>query len=83
MRILCSSLVAVSVLAAAGTETDSFAFFQPTVVLNPADRATLARGVPLVRFLPATGHEIGAFTSPSARRSPSIGRRRGCVRRNC
>ena len=63
MRMLCSSLIAVSVLAAAGSDTDSFAFFQPTVVLSPADRATLARGVPLVRFLPATGHEIGAFTA--------------------
>jgi hypothetical protein len=70
MRILCSSLVALWLMAPTGTDTDTLTFFEPTVVLSRADRDRLTRGNPLVRFLPASGHEIVAFTAIAV--SPAV-----------
>lgn len=58
-----STVIALAVVAPIGGVDDPFAFFRPTVVLGPTDLDTLAGGAPLVRFLPASGTEIGAFTA--------------------
>jgi hypothetical protein len=63
MRSLCPLLFASTLLAPLGAGSDPFAFFEPTVVLSPADRELLDGGTPIVRFLQATGHEVGAFTA--------------------
>jgi hypothetical protein len=63
MRGLISVLFASIVLAPISAGSNPFAFFQPTVVLSPVDRESLESGTPIVRFLQATGHEVGAFTA--------------------
>jgi hypothetical protein len=63
MRSLISVLFALTMLISFNARPDPFAFFQPTVVLSPLDRDELENGTPVVRFLQATGHEVGAFTA--------------------
>lgn len=49
--------VAAPLIVATAALLDPFAFFQPTVQLQPADRAAIARGVPFARTVPAPpGH---------------------------
>jgi hypothetical protein len=58
-----------ALLAPADAGTGPFAFFEPTVTVSPADRNSLDGGTPIIRFLQATGYEIGAFSAialPSA-----------------
>jgi hypothetical protein len=81
MRSLCSVLFALTLLAPIGAGSDSFVFFQPTVVLGPADREALRSGAPIVRFLQAGGHEIGAFTAIALPPAVTIDRAAAWMRR--
>ena len=63
MRSLIAVLCALTLLVPINAGSNPFAFFEPTVVLNPDDRETLESGSPIVRFLQASGHEVGAFTA--------------------
>jgi hypothetical protein len=62
--------MAVYLVAPSGDDIGSFSFFHPTVVLSPADLARLSGGAPLVRFLPASGCDVGAFTAIAV--SPTV-----------
>ena len=42
---------------------DPFGFFGPSVVVSLEDRATLERGLPLVRVLNTEGHELAVFSA--------------------
>jgi hypothetical protein len=63
MRIVSCSLLALFLVARVGAGSDPFAFFEPTVFLSPVDLETLKTGAPVVHVLPASGHEIAAFTA--------------------
>jgi hypothetical protein len=63
MRRVCLLLAVWPVLVPVGDEPDPFAYFHPTVVVSPDDRAALDGGAPIVRLLPVAGREVGAFTA--------------------
>jgi hypothetical protein len=81
MRSLISVLFALTVLAPVSAGSDSFAFFQPTVVISAGDREELENGTPIVRFLQASGHEVGAFTAIALPPSVSAERAAAWMRR--
>jgi len=63
IRSVASACIAISALpafsrAAAQTHTDPFAFLRPTVILTGQDRQRLDRQEPIIRILPASGHEL-------------------------
>ena len=74
MRFLISTLIAAAVVAPFARAHNPFAFFHPTVVVGPADLDALAAGAALVRILPASGTEIGAFTATTVARHVTIDR---------
>jgi hypothetical protein len=63
LRFLMSTTIAVAVVTPIGPVHNPFAFFHPTVAIGAPELDTLAGGAPLVRFLPASGTEVGAFTA--------------------
>lgn len=81
MPRLLSLLIALTVLVPVNAGPNGFAFFQPTVVLGPVDREELDNGTPIVRFLQATGHEVGAFTAIALPPSVTVERAAAWMRR--
>ena len=81
MRSFISVLFALTLLAPINAGSNPFAFFQPTVVLSPDDRESLDSGAPIVHFLQATGHEVGAFTAIALPPSVTVDRAAAWLRR--
>lgn len=80
MRSLFSVFLAF-LLIPINAGSNAFEFFRPTVVLSPADREELENGTPIVRFLQATGHEVGAFTAIALPPSVTVERAAAWMRR--
>jgi hypothetical protein len=81
MQVLSSALLALFLVAPFSAGRDPFAFFQPTVSLGAADLAILTRGAPLVRVLPATGHDVAAFTAIGVGSTVTVERAAAWMRR--
>lgn len=81
MRSLIPVLFALILLAPLNAGSNPFAFFHPTVVLTPGDRDSLESGRPIVRFLQATGHEVGAFTAIALPPAVTVDRAAAWMRR--
>jgi hypothetical protein len=81
MRSRCSLMLAATLLVPLGARSDPFDFFGPTVALSPADRELLEHGTPVVRFLQATGPEVGAFTAIALAPAVTIDRAAAWMRR--
>src|SRR5262249_51260494 len=60
---LLLSVTAIRVACADAGAPDPFAFFQPTVVLTPAERKQLERGDPLTRVIPGHDREVAVFAA--------------------
>jgi hypothetical protein len=56
-------LLAWPTAAAAQAALDPFAFFRPSIVVTPAERARLDQGDSLVRVLPAADDEVAIFAA--------------------